>query len=164
VTRIGEEIGADQSDGGLTPREKTGKLADLRSRGGLVAMVGDGINDGPALAAADVGIAFGSASDLARQTADVVVLQGQLWEIVWIMQLARRTMKVIRQNLAWAFLYNGVAIAMAAFGTVRPIVAAAAMVASSLFVVGNSLRLERFQPRKERPLSALGPTVNPAQP
>jgi Cu2+-exporting ATPase len=164
ATRIGEQIGVDQSDGGLTPREKTGKLADLRSRGGLVAMVGDGINDGPALAAADVGIAFGSASDLARQTADVVVLQGQLWEIVWIVQLARRTMKVIRQNLAWAFLYNGVAIAMAAFGAVRPIVAAAAMVASSMFVVGNSLRLERFQARKERPLSALGPTVNPAQP
>ncbi|HEX7418661.1 MAG TPA: cation-translocating P-type ATPase [Thermoanaerobaculia bacterium] len=163
VTRIGEEIGVDQSDGGLTPREKTGKLADLRARGGLVAMVGDGINDGPALAAADVGIAFGSAADLARQTADVVVLQGELWEIVWIIQLARRTMKVIRQNLTWAFLYNGVAIAMAACGTVRPIVAAAAMVASSLFVVGNSLRLERFQPRKEPPLSALGPTVNPAE-
>jgi P-type Cu+ transporter len=163
ATRIGEEIGVDQSHGGLTPGEKTGKLADLRSQGGLVAMVGDGINDGPALAAADVGIAFGSAADLARQTADVVVLQGELWEIVWIVQLARRTMKVIRQNLAWAFLYNGVAIAMAAFGTVRPIVAAAAMVASSLFVVGNSLRLERFQPGKEAPLSALGPTVNPAQ-
>lgn len=161
VTRVAEEVGVDHSVGGLSPGEKTGKLAGLRSPDGLVAMVGDGINDAPALAAADVGIAFGSASDLARQTADVVILQGDLWEIPWVIQLARRTMKVVRQNLAWAFLYNGVAIAMAAFGTVRPIIAAAAMVASSLFVVGNSLSLERFRPRKGPPLPLLGSTVNP---
>jgi P-type Cu2+ transporter len=167
VNRIAEEIGVDQAEGGLAPGEKPRKLAELRARSGSVAMVGDGINDAPALAAADVGIAFGSAADLARQTADIVVLPGDLCEIAWTIRLARRTMNVVRQNLVWAFFYNGIAIAIAACGILRPIVAAAAMVMSSMVVVGNSLRLERLQPKKGplllAPLPAPQPAVSPAE-
>ena len=154
VTRVAGATGPDEAAGGLAPDEKRTMLEELRARSGPVAMVGDGINDGPALAAADAGIAFGSAADLARQTADVVILQGDLCQIAWAIRLARQTMNVVRQNLVWAFFYNGVAMAMAACGILRPIVAAAAMVASSMVVVGNSLRL---QSKEERPHSPSRP-------
>ena len=163
VHRIAEEIGVEEAEGGLAPGEKSRKLAELRTRSGSVAMVGDGINDAPALAAADVGIAFGTAADLARQTADIVVLPCDLCEIAWTIRLARRTMNVVRQNLAWAFFYNGIAIAIAACGILRPIVAAAAMVMSSIVVVGNSSRLGRLQPKKRPPLPSAQPAVSPAE-
>ncbi len=144
VARTAREVGVGEARGGLAPGEKTRMLHEWRRTGSGVAMVGDGVNDAPALAAADVGIAFGGAADLARQTADVVVLAADLREVPKLLVIARRAMRVVRQNLWWAFGYNAVGILLAAFGLLRPVIAAAAMVLSSLFVVGNSLRLQRL--------------------
>jgi P-type Cu+ transporter len=145
VRSLAREVGVQEAFGELAPGEKARLLRQWRQDRSLVAMVGDGVNDGPALAAADVGIAFGSAANLARQTADAVVLGDDLREVPRLFVLARRTMRVVRQNLTWAFGYNAIGILLAAFGFLRPVVAAAAMVLSSLFVVGNSLRLQRFE-------------------
>jgi Cu+-exporting ATPase len=146
VARAAREAGIDQALGDLDPQDKLGALKTWRADAGGVLMIGDGINDAPALAAATAGIAFGAASGLAKQTADTVILRENLHEVPELVVLARRTMRVVRQNLVWAFGYNSVGILMAAFGFLRPVVAAAAMVLSSLFVVGNSLRLQRRRP------------------
>ncbi len=142
VARVAGQLGIAEAFGDLAPGDKLEKLQQWRRDRGGVVMVGDGINDAPALAAASVGVAFGAASGLARQTADAVVLREDLREIAILITLGRRTMRIVRQNLAWAFGYNAVGILLAAFGLLRPVVAAAAMVLSSLFVVGNSLRLQ----------------------
>jgi Cu+-exporting ATPase len=138
-----ESMGCKDFAGELSPTDKPLRVRALRASEGVIAMVGDGVNDAPALGAADVGIAFGPAADLARQTADVTILREDLLEIPRMLELARKTFRIVRQNLAWAFAYNAVAVVIAAFGMLRPAVAAAAMVLSSVCVVHNSMRLGR---------------------
>jgi Cu2+-exporting ATPase len=141
VARAAKDAGIAEAFAGLDPAGKLAVLARWGADEGGVMMVGDGVNDAPALGAATVGVAFGAAAGLAKRTADVVILREDLEEIPGLLALARRTMRIVKQNLVWAFGYNAVGILLAAFGLLRPVVAAAAMVLSSLFVVGNSLRL-----------------------
>jgi heavy metal translocating P-type ATPase len=126
------------------PEDKVAVLQDARRRFGSCAMVGDGINDAPALAASDVGIALGCGADLSRDSAAVCLLSDELMHLPWAIELARQTVRIIRQNLCWAFSYNVVGIGLAASGRLNPVFAAAAMVASSVFVIANSLRLGHF--------------------
>jgi len=149
VEDIAYRIGCEHWVAELSPVDKPIRLQAMRLAGGLVAMVGDGVNDAPALATADVGIAFGPAADLARETADVTILREDLNEVPRLIALARRTFRIVRQNLAWAFSYNVIAIAFAAAGLLRPVYAAAAMVLSSVCVVGNSMRLARTPAQTE---------------
>jgi heavy metal translocating P-type ATPase len=130
----------------LKPEQKVIRLKEIRDRCGSVAMVGDGINDAPALAASDVGIAMGCGADVSRDSAQVCLLSNDLDRIPWAIHLARRTTAVIRQNLLWAFGYNFFGVILAAFGLLNPLVAAGLMIASSLLVISNSLRLMAESP------------------
>lgn len=134
----------------LLPDDKHGAVARLQQSEGIVAMVGDGINDAPALSQADIGIAMGCGADVARDAADVCLLGDDLAKIPLAIELSQQTMRTIRQNLIWAFAYNGVGIVLAAFGVLNPIWAAVLMVGSSLFVVSNSLRLANYVVGVER--------------
>ncbi|MDP2620182.1 MAG: heavy metal translocating P-type ATPase [Hyphomicrobiales bacterium] len=142
--RIAAAVGLGEIQAGLSPEDKQGALDRFRQSHGLVAMVGDGLNDGPVLAAADVGIAVGSATDLARETAALVLPQGGLWMLPWVVDVARAVRATILTNLMWAFGYNFIALTAAALGLLQPILAAAVMAGSSFLVVVNSLRLERL--------------------
>jgi Cu2+-exporting ATPase len=143
VKRVAERLGINDAYFRLSPRAKLSCLQTLQRQGATVVMVGDGVNDAPVLAAAQVSIAMGSGTDLAHASADMVLLSGRLLDIPAGLRLARRTFVVIRQNLAWALLYNGLALPLAAMGFVAPWMAALGMSASSLVVVVNALRLGR---------------------
>ena len=143
VRCVASQCGVDHWHAEVLPDEKVQEIIRLQQEGALVAMVGDGINDAPALAQADVGIAVGSGTDLAMKAADVVLMSGSLRKILDVHDLSCRTMRIVRQNLFWAFFYNTIGIALAIAGVLNPIMAAGAMLLSSVSVVGNSLRLGR---------------------
>ncbi len=143
---VAAEIGVTDVLAGVRPADKAAAVEELRGRGHRVAMVGDGVNDGPALACADLGMAMARGSDIAVQAADVVLVRDDLTAVPDAIALANRTLGVIRGNLLWAFGYNVAAIPLAAFGLLNPLVAGAAMSLSSVLVVTNSLRLRGFTP------------------
>jgi Cu2+-exporting ATPase len=140
---LAARLGLDETHGGLTPADKCAAIRLLQQRGGRVLMVGDGINDAPALTAAEVGCAMVGGTDIALDSSDLVLTRPDLERLHEALLLARRTLRIIRQNLCWAFAYNLAALPLAAMGQLAPIHAAAAMALSSVCVVGNSLRLGR---------------------
>jgi Cu+-exporting ATPase len=147
---VGKALGLDEIVAGLTPSEKAEHVARLRSSGAVVAMAGDGVNDAPALARADVGIAMGTGTDVAMQSAHVTLVSGDLRGIVRARRLSRATMRNVRQNLAWAFAYNVLGVPIAAGvlypftgALLSPMLASAAMSLSSVSVIVNALRLRR---------------------
>ncbi len=140
---MGDELGI-QSHIGLLPEDKVNHIKALQHSGAVVLMVGDGINDAPVLAAADVSVAMATATDLAQVSSDGVLLSEQLTPIDTAIKIAKKTQSVIRQNLRWAFVYNTAVIIPAAMGYVPPWLAAIGMSLSSLFVVLNALRIKRI--------------------
>ena len=143
---IANQAGIEDVRAGVTPQGKLDTIRDLQAAGRVVAMVGDGVNDAAALAAADLGIAMGTGTDAAITAADLTIVSGDLMLVPDAIRLARRTLGTIKGNLFWAFAYNVAAIPVAMLALLNPILAAAAMAFSSVFVVTNSLRLRRFRP------------------
>lgn len=146
---IAGQAGIDEYRAGILPGDKAAAIAELKSEGGLVAMVGDGINDAPALAAADVSFAIGAGSDAAVEAADLTLIRSDLNGVVDAIGLSAATLGKIRQNLFFAFIYNVLGIPLAAFGMLNPVVAGAAMAMSSVSVVSNSLLLKRWRPGRD---------------
>jgi Cu+-exporting ATPase len=136
-------LGIDRVIAEVLPGDKARIIQDLQRQGKVVAMVGDGVNDAPALAAADIGIAIGSGSDIAKETGGIILIKDDVRDVVTGIRLSRATMRKIKQNLFWAFAYNSAGIPIAALGLLNPIIAAAAMALSSLSVVVNSALLKR---------------------
>ena len=146
---IASEVGIAEVIADVLPADKAAVIRRLQDEGRIVAMVGDGVNDAPALAQADLGLAIGTGTDNAIEASDLTLVSGDLRGAVDAIRLARRTLRTIEGNLFWAFGYNIAALPLAAVGYLNPLIAGAAMAGSSLFVVANSLRLRRFQPSRE---------------
>lgn len=144
--QVGKQIGIEEVIAEVKPQDKVVAVFRKQGRGATVAMVGDGVNDAAALTQADLGIAMGSGTDVAIEAADITLMRPDLLAAVDAIRLSRRTLKIIKGNLFWAFAYNVAAIPLAALGLLNPMLAGAAMACSSAFVVGNSLRLRSFQP------------------
>jgi len=141
---VANAVGIDEVVAGVLPAGKADVVRHLQDRGRVVAMAGDGVNDAAALAQADLGLAMGTGTDAAIEASDLTLVRGDLLAVPDAIALSRRTLTIIKGNLAWAFGYNIAAIPLAALGFLSPLIAAAAMAFSSVFVVSNSLRLRRF--------------------
>jgi heavy metal translocating P-type ATPase len=141
TSAIARELGLQSFEGNCPPTKKADRIARWQEDGESVAMVGDGVNDAPALAQANLSITVAGGTDVAGETSDIVLTQADLSLIPWFLERSRRTRRIIIENLAWAFAYNLVALPLAVFGIISPVIAAVAMACSSLLVVGNSLRL-----------------------
>ncbi len=161
---VGAEVGVDAVIADVLPDAKAAEIVRLQAEGRRVAMVGDGINDAPALAQADLGIALGTGTDVAIEASDLTIVSGDLRAAADAVALSRRTLGTIKGNLFWAFAYNTAAIPLAAFGILNPMIAAAAMGMSSLFVVSNSLRLRRFNGYRRSGERPVAPTPTPTTP
>jgi P-type Cu+ transporter len=145
---VAHELGLTHYEANVLPRDKARRVESLRASGRIVAMVGDGINDAPALAAADVGVAMGSGTDIAMHAAGITLLRSDPRLVAAAIEISRMTVRKIRQNLFWAFIYNAIGIPLAAFGLLTPVFAGAAMAFSSVSVVSNALLLKRYGRRR----------------